>query len=108
MSISEHSPQVPKPWPVAHERISHIEHQPNFTPSVRQPIQLMVSGVMAGELFISAHFAAVVRRNSSSFVRVAIRASQVSQSSPQQAIRFFIVVIYFKVYIYCFASETVA
>lgn len=91
-STDEHSPHVENPLPVAQARISHIEHQPNFAPSVRQPWQLIVSAVISGELFISAHFPAVSSRMASSSLSVAIRASHFSQSSPQHAIKLLITV----------------
>lgn len=59
-----------------------------FTPSMRQPVQQIMSGVI-GTPFSFVHNAAVFSRSTLSFVIVATRASQVSQSSPQQPIRWF-------------------
>ena len=98
---STHSPQVSKPLPIAHERISHIEQYPNFTPSVRQPAQLIVSAVISGVLFISLHFRAVSSRRILSLLIVAMRASHVSQLRPQQAISSF---IGFYIIVFCCAS----
>jgi hypothetical protein len=45
---------------------------------------------MFGELYITRHFSAVFSFNSLSLLTVAMRASQFSQSIPQQAINFFL------------------
>ena len=56
-----------------------------LAPSTRQPVQLIISGVIVTPLSF-VHKSAVFLRRALSFVIVAILASQVSQSSPQQPI----------------------
>ena len=56
-----------------------------FAPSMRQPMQFIISGVIVTTLSF-VHRAAVFSRRALSFVSVAIRASHFSQSSPQQPI----------------------
>ncbi len=65
-------------------------------PSVRQPVQWMVAAVICGASFISLHFRAVRSRRASSLSMVALRASQCSQSRPQQAINRFIISVCFR------------
>ena len=60
-----------------------------FAPSTRQPVQWIMSGVIATALSF-VHRAAVFSRRASLFVIVAILASQVSQSSPQHAMSSFL------------------
>ena len=59
-------------------------------------MQFTVAAVISGAPFISLHFRAVVSLNSLSSVRVALRASQLSQSNPQQAINRFFIRLSFK------------
>ena len=56
-----------------------------FAPSMRQPMQFIISGVIVTPLSF-AHRAAVFSRRALLFVIVAILASHFSQSSPQQPI----------------------
>jgi hypothetical protein len=72
----------------AHALIPHSAQWPIFAPSFLQPVQLIISGVMSGELYITLHFSAVCRLSSSSFASVAILASQEAQLRPQQEISF--------------------
>ena len=60
-----------------------------LAPSMRQPVQLIISGKIVTPLSC-VHRAAVFSRRALSFVIVAILASQVSQSSPQQPISWFV------------------
>ena len=60
-----------------------------LAPSMRQPVQLIISGVIVTPLSF-VHSAAVFSRRALSFVIVAILASQVSQSNPQQPISWFV------------------
>ena len=90
-SLSGQSPQVARPFFKTHWRMGHSLSQNGvLTPSVRQPRQLIISGVM-GTPFSSLQSFAVFSRSALSLFSVATRASQVSQSSPQQAIKFFMV-----------------
>ena len=59
-------------------------------------MKLTRSCAISGAPFISLHFRAVVSLNSLSSVRVALRASQLSQSNPQQAINRFFIRLSFK------------
>ena len=60
-----------------------------LAPSMRHPVQLIMSGVIVTPLsFVQS--ATVFSRRALSFVIVAILASQASQSSPQQPIRWFV------------------
>lgn len=90
LSISGQLPQVLKPFFVTHFRISHILPQYGvFTPAARQPMQLIISAVIC-TWFISLQRFAVFFRKVLSLLTVAMRASHLSQSSPQQAISSFI------------------
>ena len=60
-----------------------------FAPSMRQPVQFIISGVIITP-FSFVHRAAVFSRRALSFASVAILASHFSQSSPQQPISLFI------------------
>mgnify|MGYP007008331627 CR=1 FL=1 len=57
---------------------------------------MMVAAVICGASFISLHFRAVRSRRASSLSMVALRASQCSQSRPQQAINRFIISVCFR------------
>jgi hypothetical protein len=85
------SAQVSKPFDFTQFLISHSEQCANLTPASRHPVQLIISGVMSG-LNAAFHLSAVWARNTSSFVRVAIRASHETQFIPQQAISFCILI----------------
>lgn len=86
--------QLVTPFFIAHWRIPQILSQNTvLSPSTRQPWQLMCSGRI-GALFNSAHSFAVFFHNFWSSLIVAIYASHFSQSSPQYAIIFFIIVMY--------------
>jgi len=81
--ISEQSPQVSSRLPAAHCLMGHMESQYGvFTPGILHPEQLIMSGVIATP-FISDHFSATLLLSSLSSLTVAVRASQVSQFSPQ-------------------------
>ena len=56
---------------------------------ISQPVQWVMSGVMGTPLSL-VHSAAVFSRRALSFVTVAILASPLSQSSPQQPISWFV------------------
>ena len=73
-----------------------------LAPSIRQPVQLIISGVIVTPLSF-VHSAAVFSRRVLSFVIVAILASQVSQSSPQQPISVF---VFFILYPSIISSKT--
>ena len=60
-----------------------------FTPGSRQPVQWIISGVISTPFNSDQSFATFRRRSSSCFT-VARRAPQVSQSSPQYAMKSFI------------------
>ena len=60
-----------------------------FAPSARQPVQVIMSGVIVTPLSL-VHRAAVFSRRALSFVIVAMRASHASQFSPQQPISWFV------------------
>lgn len=86
--------QVLKPFDLAQFRIPHSLQWLNLTPSERQPVQFIISGVSSGALNISLHFSAVAILSALSSFTVAFHASQVEQSSPQQAIIFSILVFF--------------
>ena len=76
--------------PSAHCRIGQSESQNGvFRPSRRQPSQFIISAVISTP-FSFDHSAATFFRSSELFSTVAFLASQDSQSSPQNAIKFFI------------------
>lgn len=105
LSKSEQSPQVATPFSNAQRRIPHILSQNTvFIPSARHPWQLICSGRM-GALFNSAHSFAVCFRNSSLSLIVARYASHFSQSNPQYAIFFFIVMYLFNFRLYNLPHE---
>lgn len=60
-----------------------------FAPSMRQPVQFIISGRIVTPLSF-VHRATVFSRKALSFVSVAILASHFSQSSPQQPISWFL------------------
>ena len=90
--ISSQSPQVSYPFFRTQFLISQVSQWENLTPSMRHPMQLMDSIEIPGALYIFCQLSAVFFLSSSLFDRVAILASQVSQSKPQQAICFFMMV----------------
>ena len=91
-SICGQLPQLSRPLPMAHLRISHIVLQNTvFAPSIRHPSQLMCSGRIVA-LFSLLHNLAVFSRRAWSLFLVAMYASHFSQSSPQKAISLFIIV----------------
>ncbi len=59
-----------------------------FSPGIRHPVQWIISGVIS-TLFHSDQSFATLRRSSSSWLTVAMRASHVSQFNPQQAMKSF-------------------
>ena len=70
--IPWHPPQVSRPLPMAHCLIWHRDSQYGvFAPSMRQPSQFIMSGVIS-TLFISDHFLAISRRSPSSSFFVAM------------------------------------
>ncbi len=99
--IAEQSPQVSHPLPSAHCRIGQrLSQKGVLTPSTRQPSQFIISGVISTP-FISDQSRATFSRSALSLLSVAVLASQLSQSSPQYAISFFIVCISFFPLNYC-------
>ncbi len=89
-------PHVVTPFFNAHWRIlQRLSQYTVLIPSTRQPSQLICSGRM-GALFNSAHNFAVFARNAWSLLIVARYASHFSQSSPQYAIIFLMVMYLLK------------
>jgi hypothetical protein len=87
VSISGQSAQVEKPFDRTHFRMSQVWRQwANFTPSTRQPVQLIDAATMSGDWNMALHSRATFSRSASSLFTVAIRASHTSQLIPQQEI----------------------
>ena len=85
------SAQVASPLAFTHLRIGQMKPQNGvFTPSERQPVQFIISGVISA-LFSLLQSSAVLRRSSSSLFNVASLASHFSQFSPQQPISSFVI-----------------
>jgi hypothetical protein len=83
-----HSPQVLNAFESAHFLISQTVACASLTPASLHPVQLIISGVISGELYIVRHFSAVDFLSSSLLLIVAILASQVAQFNPQHEISF--------------------
>jgi len=100
LSSSSQSPQVSNPLDLTQFRISHSSQCPNLTPASLHPVQLIISSEISGELNCILHFSAVFSRNSLSLFIVAVLASQETQSMPQHAISFSIIIkfLYFVIF----------
>jgi len=91
-SISEQSAHVEKPFDITHFLMSQVWRQwANFTPSTRQPVQLIDAATIPGDWNMALHSRATFSRKTSSLFTVAILASHTSQLIPQQEISKFIV-----------------
>src|SRR4030042_40813 len=88
VSIAAQSPHVSYPFCFTQFLISQTLQWANFTPSSRQPVQLMDSNGSSGTLYIFCQLAAVDFLNASLFSMVAMRALQLTQFRPQQDISF--------------------